>query len=157
MVAAAGMAGQLDHSAGPAGGPGHPADHGHPLRRPAVGPFNRAVDHRAGPVFLRLDLPVRGPSPGGGMAGQPGPQDVDDDSGQLVLINQHLAGRCETLELFDFDIENGLTPAGYCRLAHTKYAWGLAIIEDGDPDPWTFTSYVTGIGDFEPPHTIDEY
>ncbi len=99
------------------------------------------------------DVPWQGESNGYDSAGMA----FDEDNGQIVMVNQCLAGRGETLEVFDFDLENGLTPAGYCNLSFTAYAWGLAIIEDGDPQPWTFTSYVTDIGDTEAPFFIDRY
>ncbi len=82
----------------------------------------------------------------------------DDDSGQLLIVNQYLGGPGEAMEEFDFDIETGLTPAGFCTLDNTTYAWGIGLIEDGDPAPGTFSAFVTDVWPlYDPPFDIDEY
>ncbi len=79
----------------------------------------------------------------------------DDDSGQLVMINQRTAPMPR--EMFEFDLVNGLSAAGYCDLAHTAYAWGIALVEDGDPTPTSFHTYNPDITGFAPPFNVDEY
>jgi hypothetical protein len=81
----------------------------------------------------------------------------DDDAGQLVIVNIFNYGRRNALEIFDFDLETGLTPAGYCEISSTRLGYGVAVVEDGDPTPGTFTAYVSDAGDFAAPVEIDEY
>ncbi len=81
----------------------------------------------------------------------------DDDSGQLVMVNQYAAGPGITREAFDVDLAGGLTAAGYCELSSTNYAWGIGLIEDGDPAPTTYYTYNPDITGFSPPFDVDEY
>lgn len=81
----------------------------------------------------------------------------DDDSGQLVFVNQYLEGPGHAVEVFDFDVATGLTPAGYCTLDVTRYAWGIGLIEDGNSRTGTFYSYNPDIDPQWPPFFVDEY
>ena len=96
-------------------------------------------------------VPWQGGTDGYDMAGMA----FDDDSGQLVMVNQQSAPMDR--ELFDVDPAGGLTPAGYCQLDHTAYAWGIALIEDGDPEPTSFYTYNPDITGCAPPYDVDEY
>ena len=79
----------------------------------------------------------------------------DDDSGRLVLVNQRtISGE---MEAFDFSLEDGLAGAGYCDLDYTTYAWGMALVEDGDPAPGSYYTYNPDITGFSPPFEVDEY
>ena len=99
-------------------------------------------------------VPWQSESDGYDMAGMA----FDNDSGQLVMINQYGGGVAPcSREAFDFDLENGLTGAGSCTLDNTEYAWGLALVHDGDPEPNTFTAYCPDIAPFAPPFDLDEY
>lgn len=98
-------------------------------------------------------VPWQSESDGFDMAGMA----FDDDSGQLILINQYTNGPHMAREAFNFDLINGLTGAGYCSLDYTGQSWGIGLIEDGDPEPGTFLSYVPDIYNAEPPFNIDEY
>ncbi len=79
----------------------------------------------------------------------------DDDNGQLIMVNQHNSPY--DLEAFDFNLSDGLVPAGYCQLSATDRAWGVALVEDGDPAPNTSSTYHPDIDGHEPPFEIDVY
>jgi hypothetical protein len=78
----------------------------------------------------------------------------DDDSGNLVMVNQY--GN-NAREEFTFDIVNGLAAAADCSMDNTAYPWGLALMEDGDPAPTSYYTINPDITGFAPPFDIDEY
>lgn len=80
----------------------------------------------------------------------------DDDAGQLIIINQYYSGPGEAMEAFSFSLESGLTPAGYCILDRTDFAWGLGLV-DGDPTPGTSHFFTPDIYTFGPPFELDDY
>jgi hypothetical protein len=98
-------------------------------------------------------VPWQSPGYGWAMAGM----GYDDDAEQLVMVNQNGNYDGTVREVFDFSVDEGLTGASWCDLGSTGFGWGIGVIEDGDPAPTSFTSYVTDIGDFEAPVEIDEY
>jgi len=82
----------------------------------------------------------------------------DEDSGQLVIVNQYGAGLTPSvIEFFDFDLINGPVGAGYCTTGMTGYAWGLGLVNDGNPAPNTSTAYCPDIASFSSPFDLDEY
>ena len=68
MVAAARLAGKLDHRTGSAGWTGHPAEHGHALQGIAVGPGHGCGNDIFRAFFLRVDLPAGHAAPDRGVA-----------------------------------------------------------------------------------------
>lgn len=81
----------------------------------------------------------------------------DDDSGDLIMVNQNAAGPGETKEQFSFSLTGGPVADGWCSLDATSYAWGIGVVEDGNPSPTTYTSYCPDIINFGPPYDVDEY
>ncbi|MFQ6104604.1 MAG: hypothetical protein ACE5OP_09970 [Candidatus Glassbacteria bacterium] len=81
----------------------------------------------------------------------------DDDSGNLVMVNQYNAGPGIVREEFTFSLAGGLSGAGTCSLDNTNYAWGIALIEDGDPAPGSYYTLNPDIYAFSPPFDVDEY
>ena len=79
----------------------------------------------------------------------------DDDSGQLIMVNQQSAPMAR--EAFDVDLTGGLVAAGYCELDNTIFPWSAALIEDGDPVPLSYFFYTVDITGFAPPFDLDEY
>ena len=63
MVAVARLAGKLDNSVGSAGGIGDTAEHSNGICRSLMGAGNDRIYNNSGKIFLRLDMPVRFPSP----------------------------------------------------------------------------------------------
>jgi hypothetical protein len=83
----------------------------------------------------------------------------DDDSGNLVAVNQYGYGYGlpNAREEFSFTLGGGPVGAGSCDMANTTFAWGIAVIEDGDPAPTSFIGYTHDIAGFAPPFDLDEY
>ena len=109
------------------------------------------------PVLLNSwALPWQSPTDGydaGGLA-------FDDDSGNLVAVNQYGYGYGLPTEReeFSFTLAGGPVEVATCTLANTVLAWGLAIIEDGDAAPGSFESYhLDLLPNFGPPMDVDEY
>jgi hypothetical protein len=98
-------------------------------------------------------VPWQSTSDGFDMAGM----EFDDDSGNLVMVNQYQAGPGMVREEFTFNIDTGLAGAGTCILDNTDYAWSAALIEDEDPEPFTYYFYTADIVNFSPPYDVDEY
>jgi hypothetical protein len=99
-------------------------------------------------------IPWQTTSDGNDMAGM----DFDDDSGELVVVNQYGPSSGTAVSVMErFNLS--LLPRGWCDLANTEYAWGIGIIEDGNPASGTFWAYVTDAGDFTlaQPIAIDVY
>jgi hypothetical protein len=107
-----------------------------------------------GSLLGAWSVPWQGSTDGYDMGGMA----FDDDSGELVMVNQYGGGGVpSTREAFDVDLVSGLTPAGYCDLANTTFAWGLALVEDGDPAPTSYFTFNPDIANFAPPFPVDEY